>query len=147
MSCLAYSTYTMKADVYEPTTTRNPDNGMVTKSWTLSGTIDCFVRTVIGSQLGGNSAQVSLKDYIIQSNDFVKLRTSTPISSSSRIVAIRNADGVIWSETYIQNSAGGVDGATIFEPRGTTPLIDFTGRVTQYETILQRQEIQKLEVG
>lgn len=146
MSCLAHSTYTMKADIYEPTTTRNPDNGMVTKQWTLTETIDCYARSVLGSQMGGNSAQVSLKDYILQSTDFIKVRTSIPLPSGSRVVAVRNTDGVIWSESYIQNSAGGVDGATIFEPRGTTPLIDFSGRVVEYETILQRQEIQALEI-
>lgn len=144
MSCLAGSTYTMKADIYTPLTSRDATNGMVTKAWVLDSTIDCYARSILGSQMGGNSAQVSLKDYITQSTDFIKVRTKTPISSASRVVAVRNTDGVIWTEDYIQNSAGGLDGATIFEPRGTTPLVDYTGRVLEYETVLQRQEIQSL---
>ena len=134
----------MKADIYTPLTSRDATNGMVTKSWVLDSTVSCYARSILGSQMGGNSAQVSLKDYITQSTDFIKVRTKSPISSASRVVAVRNTDGVIWTESYIQNSAGGLNGATIFEPRGTTPLVDYTGRVIEYETVLQRQEIQSL---
>jgi hypothetical protein len=134
----------MKADIYTSLTSRDETNGMVTKAWVLENTVSCYARSILGSQMGGNSAQVSLKDYITQSTDFIKVRTKTPISSASRVVAVRNAEGIIWTEDYIQNSAGGLDGATIFEPRGTTPLVDYTGKVIEYETVLQRQEIQSL---
>lgn len=144
MSCLAHSTYTMKADIYEPTTTRNATNGMITKSWALQKTVPCYARGILGSQLGGNSADVGIKDYITITKDFIKIRTSEPISTEFRVVAIRNSDGVIWTEDYIQNTAGGLDGATIFEPSGTTPLLDYLGKVLEYETVLKRQEIQSL---
>jgi hypothetical protein len=137
----------MKADIYEPTTTRDATNGMVTKSWTLKETVSCYARGILGSKLGGNSAQVDLKDYLTLTKDFIKIRTTTPISSELRVISIRNSEGVIWKEDYIQNTAGGLNGATIFEPSGTTPLIDFTGKVIEYETVLKRQEIQSLEVG
>lgn len=146
MSCLAHSTYSMKADIYEPTTTRNATNGMVTKSWALKKTVSCYARGILGSQLGGNSAQVDLKDYITITKDFIKIRTVDPISTEYRVVAIRNSEGNIWKEDYIQNTAGGLDGATIFEPSGTTPLLDYLGKVLEYETVLKRQEIQSLEV-
>ena len=147
MSCLAHSTYTMTADIYTPQHTRDETNGMILKIWTLDSTISCFARAILGSQLGGNSAQVELKNYLINSKDFVKIRTATPISSQYRIVAIKNSDGVIWTEEYIENSEGGVDNATIFEPSGTTPLLDHNGKIIEYETVLKRQEIQLLEVG
>ncbi len=146
MSCLAHSTYTMTADIYEPTTTRNATNGMITKSWALQKTVSCYARGILGSQLGGNSAQVDLKDYITITKDFIKIRTADPISTEYRVVAIRNSEGNIWKEDYIQNTAGGLDGATIFEPSGTTPLLDYLGKVLEYETVLKRQEIQSLEV-
>jgi hypothetical protein len=147
MSCLAHSTYTMTADIYEPTTTRNATNGMITKSWALQKTVSCYARGILGSQLGGNSAQVDLKDYITITKDFIKIRTADPISTEYRVVAIRNSEGNIWKEDYIQNTAGGLDGATIFEPSGTTPLLDYLGKVLEYETVLKRQEIQSLEVA
>ena len=146
MSCLAHSTYTMQADIYEPTTTRDATNGMVTKSWALQKTVSCYARGILGSQLGGNSADINIKDYITITKDFVKIRTAAPISSEFRIVAIRSSEGIIWTENYIQNTEGGLDGATIFEPSGTTPLLDYRGRVLEYETVLKRQEIQSLEV-
>jgi hypothetical protein len=136
----------MKADIYEPTTTRNATNGMITKSWALQKTVSCYARGILGSQLGGNSAQVDLKDYITITKDFIKIRTVDPISTEYRVVAIRNSEGNIWKEDYIQNTAGGLDGATIFEPSGTTPLLDYLGKVLEYETVLKRQEIQSLEV-
>ena len=146
MSCLAHSTYTMTADIYEPTTTRNETNGMVTKSWALKETVSCYARGILGSQLGGNSSDVSIKDYITITKDFIKIRTTGPISTEFRVVAIRNSEDVIWKEDYIQNTAGGLNGATIFEPSGTTPLLDYSGRVIEFETVLKRQEIQSLEV-
>jgi hypothetical protein len=137
----------MKADIYEPTTTRNATNGMITKSWALQKTVSCYARGILGSQLGGNSAQVDLKDYITITKDFIKIRTVEPISTEYRVVAIRNSEGNIWKEDYIQNTAGGLNGATIFEPSGTTPLLDYLGKVLEYETVLKRQEIQSLEVA
>jgi hypothetical protein len=147
MSCLSVSTYTMTADIYEPTTVRDETNGMITKSWELKETVGCYARGILGSQLGGNSADVGIKDYITITKDFIKIRTSDPISTEYRVVAIRNSEGVIWTEDYIQNTAGGLNGATIFEPSGTTPLLDYLGRVLEYETVLKRQEIQSLEVA
>jgi len=147
MSCLAHSTYSMEADIYQADIVRNQTNGMVTKSWVLLKTVPCYARGILGSQLGGNSADVNIKDYITVTKDFIKIRTTDPISTEFRVVAIRNSEGVIWREDYIQNTAGGLEGSTIFEPSGTTPLLDYLGRVLEYETVLKRQEIQSLELS
>lgn len=145
MSCLAASVYTMKADIYDPTVTRNATNGMVSKDWTLTETISCVARGLLGSKLGNNSANVSIKDQVVLNKDFIKIRTSVPISASSRVVGIRTGSTVIWKEDYIANSKGGVGGATIFEPRGSTPILNFDGTVIEFETVLERQEVQVLE--
>jgi len=145
MSCLAASVYTMKADIYDPTVTRNATNGMVSKDWALTQTISCVARGLLGSKMGNNSANVSIKDQVVLNKDFIKIRTSTPISASSRVVGIRTGSTVIWKEDYIANSKGGVAGATIFEPRGSTPILNFDGTVIEFETVLERQEVQILE--
>lgn len=147
MSCLAASVYTMKADIYNPEVTRDPKNGMVTKNWAIVKTIDCIARGLLGSKMGNNSSSVDIKDQIVINKDFIKIRTKEPISSISRVVAIRTGDNVIWKEDYVANSKGGVDGATIFEPRGSTPIINFDGSIIEFETVLQRQEVQILEVS
>jgi hypothetical protein len=135
----------MKADIYDPTVTRNATNGMVSKDWALTQTINCVARGLLGSKLGNNSANVSIKDQVVLNKDFIKIRTSIPISASSRVVAIRTGATVIWKEDYIANSKGGVSGATIFEPRGSTPILNFDGTVIEFETVLERQEVQVLE--
>lgn len=135
----------MKADIYDPTVTRNATNGMVSKDWTLTETISCVARGLLGSKLGNNSANVSIKDQVVLNKDFIKIRTSVPISASSRVVGIRTGSTVIWKEDYIANSKGGVGGATIFEPRGSTPILNFDGTVIEFETVLERQEVQVLE--
>ena len=145
MSCLAASVYSMKADVYTPSVTRNATNGMVSKTWTLEETINCVARGLLGSKMGNNSANIDIKDQIVINKDFIKIRTKSPISSANRVVGIRSGDNIIWTEDYIANSKGGVDGATIFEPRGSTPILNFDGSIIEYETVLQRQEIQELE--
>ncbi len=137
----------MEADIYQADIVRNQTNGMVTKSWVLLKTVPCYARGILGSQLGGNSADVNIKDYITVTKDFIKIRTTDPISTEFRVVAIRNSEGVIWREDYIQYTAGGLEGSTIFEPSGTTPLLDYLGRVLEYETVLKRQEIQSLELS
>lgn len=135
----------MKADIYDPTVTRNATNGMVSKDWTLTQTINCVARGLLGSKMGNNSANVSIKDQVVLNKDFIKIRTSSPISASSRVVGIRTGSTVIWKEDYIANSKGGVAGATIFEPRGSTPILNFDGTVIEFETVLERQEVQTLE--
>jgi len=135
----------MKADIYDPTVTRNATNGMVSKDWALTQTISCVARGLLGSKMGNNSANVSIKDQVVLNKDFIKIRTSTPISASSRVVGIRTGSTVIWKEDYIANSKGGVAGATIFEPRGSTPILNFDGTVIEFETVLERQEVQILE--
>ncbi len=89
--------------------------------------------------------RVDIKNYLTAVSNIVKIRSLAAINSEDRVVAIRNSFGVVWNEDDTISSQGGIDGATIFEPRGSTPIVDFDGRVLEYETVLQRQEIQTLE--
>jgi hypothetical protein len=74
----------------------------------------------------------------------VKIRSAEVIPSDRRVVRIRNNDGVIYLENQDPSTDGGFQGSTIFESRGSTPLINFDGSVIEYETVLMRQEIQRL---
>lgn len=135
----------MKADIYSPTKTQDVNSGVVQNVWALSQVIDCSAKGIVRDSIQDNSSAVDIKNYLTAVSNIVKLRSRNPISSDDRVVAIRNSQGVIWREDGVITSNGGADGATIFEPRGSTPIIDFDGRVIEYETVLQRQEIQKLE--
>lgn len=147
MSCVTSSKYVMKADVYTPTDTFDEYTGSVVKTWELTDTVDCLARAIVTTSTGSNSASYVTGKYINYAQNVIKFRSRVPIDVSSRIVAIRNDLDVIWKEDQYGENNGGVDGATIFEPRGSTPITDHRGVVLEYETMLERQEIQRLTVA
>lgn len=133
----------MKADIYAPTVSQDA-TGAVVKTWAFSETIDCTVRGILRKGVGDNSVSITLQEYINTFNSTLKMRSSSAISTDKRIVRIRNSDVVIFLENQDPASEGGFQNSTIFEPRGSTPLTRFDGTVIEYETVLVRQEIQKL---
>lgn len=146
MSCLAHSKYNMKADIYEHASEQDQNTGAIIKTWSKIDTISCLAKGIVSDSLKADSSSIELKNYLIAISNIVKIRTNKPINSACRVTNVRNSDGVIWSESTTTPSEGGHNGATIFEPRGTTPIMDFTGKVIEYEITLQRQEIQRLDV-
>lgn len=146
MSCLVHSMYNMKADIYESEATQDENTGVIIKSWSLKESVECLVKPILSSSLRADSASTDIQNYLIAVSNIIKVRTSDPISSSYRVVNVRNSDGLIYRESDVITSAGGFQGSTIFEPRGSTPVIDFNGSIIEWETNLHRQEIQRLDV-
>jgi hypothetical protein len=136
----------MKADIYEHTPVQDEQTGAIIKSWSKLETVDCLAKSIVSDTLRADSSSIDLKNYLINISNIIKIRTNKPINSGCRVTNIRNSDGVIWSESTTVPSEGGYEGTTIFEPRGTSPIMDFNGKVIEYEVILQRQEIQRLDV-
>lgn len=143
-TCIPSVSYTMKADIYKPTISQDV-TGAVVKSWTLEKTIDCVARGVVRKGVGENSTTVKVNNYLNTLYSMVKLRCSAVIPSDRRVVRVRNSNSVIFLENQDPSSDGGFQGSTIFEPRGSTPLLNFDGSVIEYETILMRQEIQRID--
>jgi len=142
---IAGTAYTVKADIYQPTVSQDA-TGAVVKIWTFEKTIDCTARGILSTGLGKNSIEVSI-DYLNNIlNALVKLRSQVSIPTSRRVVLVRNKDGVIFLENQDPSSDGGFQSSTIFEPRGSTPLTSFDGSVVEYETVLRRQEVQRIDV-
>jgi hypothetical protein len=142
-NCIVSTSYTMKADIYSASVTQDA-TGAVVKSWAFEKTIDCIARGVVRKGVGENSTAVEVNNYLNILHSMVKLRASEIIPSDRRVVRVRNNDGIIFLENQDPASDGGFQNSTIFEPRGSTPLINFDGSVVEYETVLMRQEIQKL---
>lgn len=144
-ACIAGTSYAMKADIYVPTISQDT-TGAVVKIWTFEKTIDCSARGILSTGLGKNSIEVSI-DYLTNMlNALIKLRSQVSIPTNRRVVRIRNKEGVIFLENQDSSSDGGFQGSTIFEPRGSTPLVSFDGSVVEYETVLRRQELQRIDV-
>jgi hypothetical protein len=145
VKCIASTTYTMKADIYQPTISQDA-TGAVVKIWTFEKTIDCFVKGILSTGLGKNSTEVSI-DYLVNIlNALVKLRSQSIIPTNRRVVLVRNKNGIVFLENQDPSTAGGFQSSTIFEPRGSTPLFNFDGSLIEYETVLRRQEIQRIDV-
>lgn len=133
----------MHADIYKSTVSQDT-TGAAMRTWEFEKTIKCIARGVIRKGVGDNSTTVEVNNYLNMLNSLVKLRASEIIPSDRRVVRVRNSSGVIYLENQDPTTDGGFQGSTIFEPRGSTPLINFDGSVIEYETILMRQEIQRL---
>ena len=137
----------MKADLYAPTDSVDQFTGAIVKTWEFVKTIDCLARGIITTSTGSNSSDFVTAKFINYPQNTIKFRSKQPIDASYRVVAIRNDQEVIWKEDQYGANNGGLNGATIFEPRGSTPITDHRGRVLEYETMLDRQEIQQLTVA
>ena len=143
--CISSTAYTMKADIYSASVTQGAA-GEVIKAWVKTDTIDCYARGILRKGVGENSTAFEINNYVNILNSMVKVRTNEIIPANKRVVNIRNDHETVYKEGQDPSSAGGVNGATIYEPRGSTPITNFDGSVIEYETVLMRQEIQHLDI-
>lgn len=142
-NCITSTSYTMKADIYQAVITQD-STGAVLKAWEFEKTINCFASGIVVKGIGDNSTNVSITGYLNTLNSMIKLKSQFIIPSDRRVVNVRNKSGVIYLENQDPATEGGFENSTIFEPRGSTALINFDGSVIEYETVLMRQEIQRL---
>lgn len=144
-NCITSTAYTMKADIYTASVTQDAV-GAVQKTWAYEKTIDCFARGILRKGVGENSVAFNVNEYLNVLNSLVKMKAAEVIPANKRVVLVRNDDDVIYKENQDPSSAGGFQGSTIFEPRGSTPITNFDGSVIEFETVLMRQEVQRLDV-
>lgn len=145
-NCIAGTAYTMEADIYIPTVSQDA-TGAVVKTWAFEKTINCVARGILRKGVGENSTAVEINAYINVLTALVKIRAAEVIPTNRRVVRIRNSSGIIFAENQDPSSEGGFQSSTIFEPRGSTPMTNFDGSVVEFETVLQRQEIQRIDVS
>ena len=145
-SCLSANSYPLLADIYESVDVQDETTGMVSKKWQYKETIQCSARGQISTGIDKNAADVSFNMKTIRATENLKIRSRGSLSTADRVVKIRNDYTVVWKEDTIINTEGGFEGATIFEPKGSVPILDHNGYVIEYETTIGRQEVQKLEI-
>lgn len=145
-SCLSANAYPLLADVYEPITIQDEDTGLVSKQWVFKERIACSAKNQVAGGIDKNAANLSSGQKTIKATEVLKIRSKLLVSTNHRVVKIRNDRGVIWLEGDIINTEGGFEGSTIFEPKGSVPILDHNGTVIEWETTISRQDIQKLEI-
>lgn len=150
MACITSSKYMMKADIYRYVVVFNEYTNQAERVWTYEKTVDCLVRGIVTTSTGSNSANFVTGKYINYPENTVKMRTKDPLDIETRVVNIRNLDGVIiYKENQYGESSGGFgeESSTIFEPRGSTAIVDHLGNLIEHEIMLERKEIQYLELS
>jgi len=132
--CMLEGRYSMKADIYSPTKVQNPKTGEIKNSWTYVSTIPCYAWGITGSgkDRPGTFEQFD-NEYMMF--DVVRMISRDAIHKDHRVVNIRNLDGTIWTEDYTGLS-------TVFDTRGSVPVVDSMGTVMEHTTMLTRAEVQ-----
>jgi len=143
-SCLSANSYPLLADVYESVDVQNSDTGLVLKQWQFKETISCSAKGQISTGIDKNASNVNSGQKTIKATESLKIRSKNALSTADRVVLIRNDFGTVWKEDIVINSEGGFQNSTIFEPKGSVPILDHNGYIIEYETTIGRQEIQKL---
>lgn len=138
----------MTADIYTSSGVRDSATGTMKKTYSYSETIGCFARSVVRTGLSDNSTSKERQGNVISTKETVKIRYKSPINTDSLITNIKNsADLVVWSESDESDSGGGINGATIFEVVGNTPILNQSGLVVEYEIVVKRIDIQKVALS
>jgi hypothetical protein len=132
-----YASYAMKLDVYSQKTIQNADTKELIKSWQYVKTIECLAKSIISSGVRSPSNQVDISK-VFSIEEVIKIRTRDKLSRKWKVSNIRDEyNNILWEEAEIPGSP-----STVFEVVGSTPIVDATGRLIEFETTLQRSEVQ-----
>jgi hypothetical protein len=70
--------------------------------------------------------------------EILKVMTLVKLPRNAKISNVRDLNGIVlWEEAEISGNP-----ATIFDIVGSTPIIDGFGQILEYETTIQRSDIQ-----
>jgi hypothetical protein len=128
----------MTARLYDAITVQNPDTGEFERTYGLLGTIKCYASGIAAS---GKDVPGTFESFNRQgeysSTDYVRIVTRAPVEKDNIVSFIKSANGVMWEED---------DGTpTIYDSNGSAPIVDASGNIVEYVTMLTRSEVQDVE--
>ena len=129
--------YAMKLDIYRVQISQDSNSGEIRRKWVYTETIPCLAKSIIstGVRSPSNDRTVDAR-YMVE--EIIKVNTLSKLPRNAKISNVRDLDdNVIWEEAEISGSP-----ATIFDIVGSTPIIDGFGQTLEYESTLQRSDIQ-----
>lgn len=134
--CLAGASYTMKADILEPTATQNALTGQIEKVWSVVESISCYAESILTDAVSDDSSGKQFsKEY--SEYEYISIKTSKPLSKRTRIQNVRGSDGSSLWPQYERPTH-----SMVFEVQGCIPLLSPFGVVMQYKTLAKKVEIQ-----
>jgi hypothetical protein len=129
--------YAMQLDLYRVQIDQDPNSGEIKRKWIYTETLPCLAKSIISSGVRSPSNDKTVDSrYIVE--EILKVMTLVKLPRNSKISNIRDLNGlVLWEEAEISGNP-----ATIFDIVGSTPIIDGFGQILEYETTIQRSDIQ-----
>lgn len=129
--------YAMQLDLYRVQIDQDVNSGEIKRQWIYTETLPCLAKSIISSGVRSPS-----NDKTIDSNykveEILKIMTLVKLPRNAKISKIRDLNNqVLWEEAEISGNP-----ATIFDIVGSTPIIDGFGQILEYETTIQRSDIQ-----
>lgn len=134
------TTMNMKADIYVQQRGQDINTGAITRQWVYEKTIQCKIETVKNRGSSSRNNKVFTKT---ASGDYdekvqLKMHSLEPMSKRWRIENVRTSDNKpIFIEMDIISQPD-----TKFEIVGSNAILDPFGKITYYDSILIRNEIQ-----
>lgn len=129
--------YAMKMDLYKVQESQDPSTGEVKRQWVYVDTIKCLAKSIISSGVRTPSNDTSISSrYEVE--EIIKVMTLEKLKRNYKVAKIRDMkDNILWEEAEIFGNP-----PTIFDIVGSNPILDGFGQILEYESTLQRSDIQ-----
>ena len=129
--------YAMKLDIYRVQIDQDPNSGEIKRKWIYTETLPCLAKSIISSGVRSPSNDKTIDSrYMVE--EILKVMTVVKLPRNAKISKIRDLNNqILWEEAEISGNP-----ATIFDIVGSTPIIDGFGQILEYETTIQRSDIQ-----
>ena len=129
--------YAMKLDVYRVQIDQDPNSGEIKRQWIYTETLPCLAKSIISSGVRSPSNDRTV-DTQYRVEEIIKVMTLVKLPRNAKLSNVRDLnDKVLWEEAEISGNP-----PTIFDIVGSTPIIDGFGQILDFETTVQRSDIQ-----
>jgi hypothetical protein len=129
--------YAMKLDVYRVQIDQDPNSGEIKRQWIYTETLPCLAKSIISSGVRSPSNDRTV-DTQYRVEEIIKVMTLVKLPRNAKLSNIRDLnEKVLWEEAEISGNP-----PTIFDIVGSTPIIDGFGQTLEFETTVQRSDIQ-----
>ncbi len=164
--CLNSARFIMKADVVKRgyvTGTASPDGEWVTnqdpityeviRQWVVPDqsatnqvitTIDCVVTSYAGTAGRNLNNTIVMQDEKFRIDEYLSISWPArwKLSTNDRITNIRNSKGLLLWDEGDHGAAGIIPTPTIFQLTGITPIVNESGNIKEYYSVIKRAELQ-----
>lgn len=129
--------YAMQMDIYRVQIDQDVNSGEIKRQWIYTETVPCLAKSIISSGVRSPSNDRTV-DSQYKVEEIIKIMTIDKLPRNAKISNVRDLHNkVLWEEAEISGNP-----ATIFDIVGSTPIIDGFGQILEFETTVQRSDIQ-----